>query len=414
MLHIQEVLEVPLHRRRASALALGGIFLALWIVAAALLWRTSVPGDLELPGLDESSFFGSSTIDRIEGYQRVALIILLSSIAAQLVALGVMALRAPRLARGFGLGPIGSGIILGLLTMLAVWAVGIPFTILETWWARRYDLTELGYAEAVFAPYAELFGLTVTALVTVAIVMWLARRLGRLWWLAGAPAFAAIATTFAFVLPYLLTAATEPVRDPELRSAIDRFEQSTGAGPTKVVVEEVSSYTSVPNAYAAGFGPSKRVVLWDTLFAPPLTDDEVKVVVAHELGHVARGHVWHGLAWFALFAFPILFVISEVTRRRGGMGLPENIPLAALALTLVGLCLAPASNAISRHFEQEADWIALEATRDPDSMQKLFGKFATMSLSDPTPPSWSQALFGTHPSDLERIAMAQAWRERNR
>jgi STE24 endopeptidase len=96
------------------------------------------------------------------------------------------------------------------------------------------------------------------------------------------------------------------------------------------------------------------------------------------------------------------------------MGLPENIPLAALALTLVGLCLAPASNAISRHFEQEADWIALEATRDPDSMQTLFGKFATMSLSDPTPPSWSQALFGTHPSDLERIAMAQAWRERNR
>src|SRR3990172_6548994 len=99
MLHIQEVLEVPLHRRRTtSALALGGIFLALWIVAAALLWRTSVPGDLELPKLDESGFFGSSTIDRIEGYQRVALIILLSSIAAQLVALGVMALRASRLA----------------------------------------------------------------------------------------------------------------------------------------------------------------------------------------------------------------------------------------------------------------------------------------------------------------------------
>jgi STE24 endopeptidase len=413
MLHIQEVLVAPLHRRRTSTLALGALFLALWVVAATLLWRTTVPGDLKLPKLSESSYFGASAIDRIDGYQRVVLIIMLGSIAAQITALCAMALRAPRLARGFGLGPIGSGIILGLLTVLAAWAAGIPFTILDTWWARRHGLTDLGYAEAVLAPYAELFGLTVTALVTIAIVMWLARKLGRLWWLAGAPAFAAIAAVFAFVFPYLVTAASEPLRDPELRAAADRFEQSTGAGPTNIVVEEVSSYTSVPNAYAAGFGPSKRVVLWDTLFQPPITTEEVKVVVAHELGHVARGHVARGLAWFALLAFPLLFVIAEATRRRGGMGLAENVPLAALVLTLAGLCLAPASNAISRHFEQEADWIALQATRDPDSMQTLFGKVATLSLSDPTPPSWSQALFGTHPSDLERIAMAQAWRERN-
>jgi STE24 endopeptidase len=410
MLHIEaRISSVP---RRIGTVATSAVFVALWIACAILLWRTSVPGDLELPALAESDFFGASTIERIERYEGVVLVLLLGSVAAQVVVLALMAARARSLVGGLGLGPIGSGVIVGLLTMVAVWSIGIPFTVAQAWWDRRYGISAQGYVEAVLAPYAELFGLTVAALAVIVIVMWLARRIGRLWWVAGAPAFAAIAAAFAFVLPYLLTIGLDPVRDVPLRSELDRLARVTGAGQTQVLVEEVSDYTSAANAYAVGLGPSERVVLWDTLFLPPITPGEVEIVVAHELGHVARDHVWRGLAWFALLAFPLLLAVAELTRRRGGMGLPENVPLAALVVLLAGLCLAPASNAISRHFEQEADWIALEATRDPDSMQTLFGKFSTLSLTDPTPPSWSQALFGTHPSNLERIAMAQAWRKR--
>lgn len=400
-----------IRRPSAQAVRIGAVTLAaaLWALAAVLLWRSRVPGDLELPPLDEVDFVSARTIARAADYERVVLWVLIGSILAQLATLAIMAWRAPRTARSIGLGPIGTGVVVGLVTMLAAWAAGIPFTAVLTWWDRRHDLSEEGYVEAVLAPYAELFGLTVTALVTIVAVMWLARKLGRLWWLAGAPAFAAIATTFAFLLPYLLTLSADRLADPELRAEVVRLEQATGAGPTPVYVERASDYTSLPNAYAAGFGPSQRVVLWDTLLDGRFTDAEVAVVSAHELGHVARDHVFKGLAWFALLALPLLAAVSELARLRGGLERPENIPLAALALVLVGLCLAPVQNAVSRHFEKEADWIALEATRDPAAMKRLFAKFSEETLSDPTPPSWAQALFGSHPSNLERIAMAEAW-----
>ena len=392
----------------------GGVLLVgLWAASAVLLWRSRLPGNLELPRLDQHGLFTAQELERAESYERGAVWFAVGALAAQILALAVMAFRGRRLARGIGLGPIGAGIIVGLVTLLAAWAAGIPFTVLETWWDRRYGLTEIGYAEAVISPYAELFGLTVTALVTIVTIMGLARRVGRLWWLAGAPAFAAVATAFAFLIPYLLTAGFDRVADPELKAEIARLEEATGTGPTPVYVEKASDYTNVPNAYAVGIGPSKRVVLWDTLLDGDYGIDELSFVAAHELGHIARDHVWKGLGWFLLLAFPLLLVASEATRRRGGLGLPENIPLAVLVLTLAGICVAPAQNAISRHFEKEADWVALESTRDPEAMRSLFVKFSEDSLSDPTPHAWTQALFGTHPSNLERIAMAEAWRRRN-
>ena len=396
---------------RAAAFLLLAV---LWAAAALLLWRSRVPGDLALPRLEERALFDPELVRRAEAYERVVDWVSLGAILAQIAALAVMAVRAPRLARGVGLGPVGTGVIVGLVTMLAAWAAGIPFTAVLTWWERRHGLSDESYLAAVLGPYAELFGLTMTALLIVVVVMTLARKLGRYWWLVGAPAFVAIAAAFAFFVPYLLGIGTHRLSDPGLSARIARLEQATGAGPTPVYVETASDHTTLPNAYTAGIGPSERVVLWDTILDERFTGREVGVVAAHELGHVARGHVWKGLAWFALTAFPGLFLISETARRRGGLGLPENIPLAALAFAVLSLCFAPVSNAISRHFEREADWIALDATHDPAAASSLFTKLARVSLADPTPPSWAQALFGTHPADLERIAMTEAWARRSR
>jgi STE24 endopeptidase len=81
---------------------------------------------------------------------------------------------------------------------------------------------------------------------------------------------------------------------------------------------------------------------------------------------------------------------------------------------LLSLGLTPAQNAISRHYEAEADWIALEATRDPNSARQLFAGFVSTDLADPTPSFWEEQLFGSHPSVADRIAMTQAWQQRNR
>jgi len=139
----------------------------------------------------------------------------------------------------------------------------------------------------------------------------------------------------------------------------------------------------------------------------------VRVVVAHELGHHSRDHLWKNVAWYALFAFPGAYLIARATRRRGGMREPTAVPLALLVLVVLQILALPVQNAITRHMEAEADWVALETTEDPEAARGLFQGFSEQALLDPSPPAWSYLFFESHPSIADRIAMAEAWRERD-
>ena len=91
------------------------------------------------------------------------------------------------------------------------------------------------------------------------------------------------------------------------------------------------------------------------------------------------------------------------------MGEPAAVPLALLVVAVLQLAAAPAQNLVSRRMEAEADWKALQTTRDPAAARGLFRELAATSLGDPSPPGWSQLLFGTHPTLADRVAMADAW-----
>ena len=96
------------------------------------------------------------------------------------------------------------------------------------------------------------------------------------------------------------------------------------------------------------------------------------------------------------------------------MGEPGNVPLAALILVILSFGLSPINNAITRRYEAEADWTALQATRDPASAERLFVGFVGSDLEDPTPSFWEQQVFGSHPSVVDRVAMTQAWADLHR
>jgi STE24 endopeptidase len=95
------------------------------------------------------------------------------------------------------------------------------------------------------------------------------------------------------------------------------------------------------------------------------------------------------------------------------MGEAASVPLAVLVLVLVGLVAAPFENLVSRRYEAEADWSALEATRDAASGTKLFERFQRTSLSEPNPPTWAYVLLDTHPTLAQRLAMVEAWKRRH-
>lgn len=381
-----------------------------WLAAAWYLWRTQVPGDLKLPSLAPREFFDAKLLEETADYERFVRIVTLLSILATLITLVILVFRIPRLARATGLGPIGSGMIVAMVMLVVVWAVDLPFSIALRWWAQRHDLTEGGWLEWLVEPWAVLGGSIAFIMLQVAVVMGFARRYPRFWWIPVPPVFLAITVLFVFVSPYLLAFGVNRPEDAQLRRESTVLAKKVGAEGTPVDVEKVSDVTNQPNAFAAGIGPTARIVLFDTLLDGRFSDNEVEVVVAHEFGHIARKHIPKGLGWSVLFAFPIALLVAEATRRRGGLGDPAVLPYGALVLVVLNLALLPLTNEISRRYEAEADWTALKATNDPGAAEGLFEGFAEESLHQPDPPGWWHVLFETHPTLLQRIEMAEAWK----
>jgi STE24 endopeptidase len=383
-----------------------------WAAVAYSLWQTRVPGGLELPEVQIAKRIDPEVIARSERYERFFRI---EFVVAQAVLIGVLLAYAKwgvRFAKESAAGRIGTGMLLGMIGLALVWLSQVPFRLAEVWWDRRYDQTDSGYVETLFANWFELGAEFLFICFALVIVMAIAGRFPRHWWLGAAPVFVGLATLFAFIFPYL--SATESLRRDDLQAAAKDYAKKQGIEPVRVEVEDVSDFTNTPNAYAVGFGRTKRIVFWSTMLDGRFSDGEVKVVLAHELGHHSRNHIPEGLAWYALFALPGTWLIALATRRRGGMANPAAVPLSLLVVVVLDLVSLPVYNAISRHMEQEADWVALETTRDPDSAAGLFRNFTIESLNDPDPPAWSYVLFDSHPSVEQRIAMAEAWRSRSR
>jgi len=382
-----------------------------WVVAAWLLARSVVPRDLELPAVDVDAVFGSGFVARAERYERFLYVNWALSQVAVLGTLAVYARRGARLARESAAGPIGTGMLLGMLGIALAWLAGLPFSVLALWWDRRHGLSRVAYVDVVLGGWLSLAGAFLALTLGLVVVMWLARWLGSWWWLPAALALGSIAAVLVFAEPYLAT-GLEPPSDQRLEQSYERLARAEGVDGVTLRVQKVSGDTSQANAYAFGLGPSRRIVVWDTLLDGRFADGEVDVVLAHELGHQASHHIAKAIGWFVLFALPAALVVMLVTRRRGGMGDPACVPLALLVVALLALAAMPAQNVVSRRMESEADWKALETTRDPTAARGLFRELAVTSLGDPSPPTWAYVAFATHPTLAQRVAMADAWAQR--
>jgi STE24 endopeptidase len=245
------------------------------------------------------------------------------------------------------------------------------------------------------------------------IVMALAKRLRDAWWIPGAAVFVALGLLFTLVGPYML-ADVHALRDDRLAAEARRLARAQDVPHIPVRVQDVDEFTDEPNAFAIGLGPTRRVILWNTLLDPPFEDREVRVVIAHELAHHSRDHLWKLSGWLALVALPTAWLIALATRRRGGMYDARAVPLALLVAIVLQIAISPGQNVISRRMEAEADWVALETSRDPRAARELFQELTETSLTDPDPPAWSYIVFDTHPTAMQRIEMVEAWRVHDR
>jgi STE24 endopeptidase len=401
----------------ATRLAKGSTLVALaagWVVAGWLLWQTTVPGNLHLEHLDPHDFFSDALLRRSAHFDTFLRWEWVAATVVELATLVALSLAAPRIVRAFELGRVGSGVMVGAVATVALWLVGLPFGFLGLWWGRHYGLEKQTYGEWLLAQWPSLIGQVVGLTILLTILLLLAGWLRRLWWLVAGPLLVGIGALIVFVLPYAITIGTRGPHHTKLAAQIREIARREGVGGTPLRIEKVSGETRAANAMAIGLGPSARIFLWDTLLTRPFTPGEVRVVAAHEYGHIARRHIWKGLGWSALITIPGFLVLAEATRRRGGMARPEVVPFALLVILAFNLAVTPFTNAVSRRYEAEADWRALVTTHDTASAERLFRHFAFVDLEQPNPPGWSYVWIDNHPTLMQRIAMARAFRARER
>ncbi len=383
-----------------------------WLVAAWLLTRTSVPGDLNAPHVDAEAVFPAGLRHRTAHYGSVLRWLVVAATLATLGTLTLFVYLGPRIARAWELGRVATGIMVGTVTTLGTWAVGLPFGAVQLWWSRRYGLEKESYAEWALGQWPALVAQVVGLTIALTILMLLAGRFGRRWWLIAAPFFVAVGAVLVLVLPYLETLGTRPPHDTPLAARIRELAREEGVGGTPVRIQSVHEQTEAANAMATGIGPSARVFIWDTFLDGRYSGHEIEVVAAHEFGHIAHRHIWKGLGWSLLLTVPAFWIVERATRRRGGLERPEVVPYALLVLALVGLVITPLGNVVSRRYEAEADWSALRATRDPAAAASVFRKFTRYDLIQPNPPLWAYIWLDNHPTVVQRIAMARAYAAR--
>ena len=227
-------------------------------------------------------------------------------------------------------------------------------------------------------------------------------------WAAPAAAAGALAVlVLSFLGPVVfepLFNSFRPLADARLAAELRSLAADAGVPVRDVLVADASRRTSKVNAYVSGLAATRRVVLFDTLLASA-DEREVKLIVAHELGHRRDRHAAKATALAMLGAALAVLVLWAAL----GTLSPRDLPVALLILIGLEVCGMPLGAALSRRLERAADRCSLELTRDLEAFERAHVELARRNLSDLDPPRLAYLLMFTHPTPPERLALGRGW-----
>lgn len=407
----------------AAVLAAGAVLLGA--VAVALLrwrlWGAHVPAAAPAR---MSDWFDPAAVAHNRGFRRG--LWLMAAIGAALTPLAAIAVAClgrwwrPVVVRMARARPWRAGLLLGGALAVAATLATLPLSAARFAWGRGHGVitqpTGAWLLDVLRGLGVQLviMGLLGTL---VAVLVW---RLPRAWWAALGIAVAVLAFVMSTLTPVLiepLFQRTEPLRDATLRAQVLDLAHRAGVQADDVRVNDASARTTAANAYVSGLGDSRRIVLYDTLVRD-FPDDQIRMVVAHELTHVQRRHILKGTVWVAALALPVCLLLFAVVGWRTGFALPgrgrdgcdlvlRRVAVLAAGAAVIGALALPLENAVSRSYEREADAGAMALTGDDVAAAVgLQQGLVRLSRGVPDTPAAVNFWFGSHPTPLERIGLA--------
>lgn len=407
-------------RWRLTAAVVAALLIA---EGAVLLLRPAQ--DLDPVPVSASSLFRPAELERARDYAGGQRLLGLGAIAAQGGVLVLLVVRPPRrvvrrLERAARERTVVVTALVGGGLMLGAGIATLPFAAFAHERAVDFGLSTQSWVEWGSDRLMSSAIAVALAAAGAALFAALMRRFPRGWWLAGVGAVVCIEVLFVWLAPVVLNPVFNNYRElpaGRTRADVEQLARRAGVDVGDVLVVDASRRTTAANAYVDGLGHTKRVVLYDTLLAR-FTPDQVRLVVAHELGHVKHRDVERGMLWVAIIAPGAMLVVMLLTRRwsaRAGThpGTAGSVPAFALALSLVAFSASMVSNQLSRSVEADADAYSLELTAEARQFIAMEQRLARVNLTDPDPPGLYRFLFATHPSVVERVGAALAF-ERTR
>jgi STE24 endopeptidase len=283
---------------------------------------------------------------------------------------------------------------------------------------RRYGLSTQSVArwcrDHLKAGAVGLLLALLASMLTWTLIRWNAEW----WWAAAAVVFAVVLALLAQLAPVLLLPVFyefKPLNRPALATRLVALAERAGTPVLGVFEWRLSDRTRKANAALAGLGATRRILLSDTLLVEH-SDDEIEVILAHELAHHVHRDIWSGIAVeTALLAAGFYLADLVLDAFAGSFQLAGKqdvaaLPLLVLAVGGVSLVLMPVVNAFSRAHERRADHYALTMTRNADAFITAMRRLASQNLAEEHPSPIVEALFHSHPSTSARIAAAEAWK----
>jgi STE24 endopeptidase len=377
---------------------------------------------IEPAEVDPGAYFSREEIERGARFARPQVRLAIARATIELAVLGLLARRGERRPQSAGRlairrrrprrSPLVDGAIGGASLAAQTTVVALPLSVLARRRAISVGLVTQswrGWALDLLKATAIESGLAGVAGASVIAVM---RRYPRGWWLPTAAGSVAAGALLGATAPVLLAPLFNdftPLPEGETRSDVLELARAAGVDVGEVYSVDASRRTTGANAYVTGLGPTKRVVLFDTLL-DRYDRDQVRVVVAHELAHVRNRDVLRGIAYAAIVAPAAGRAVQRLSWTLSSeRATPRALPALALAATLVAAPTALIGNRLSRAIERRADAFSLQLSRAPQAFISFERAIAIQNVADIVPPHWVSALLATHPPTLERIGAAVAF-----
>src|SRR5688572_17933737 len=297
-------------------------------------------------------------------------------------------------------------------------AATLPFSVYRGFLLeRRYGLSTETFGHWLKDHVKAVLIAVVFAEAAAVFVYFALRRWPDWWWLVAGAGYSVVTIVLVTLAPVVLLPlffTFKPLQNETLRDRLTALARKAGTRIMGVYEWTLSDRTKKANAALTGMGNTRRILLSDTLLSE-YSDDEIEVILAHELAHHVHRDIWTSVLFDMALTFAGFFAAHVALQWAvpffglHGIADPAGIPILLLTGGTIGLCVKPLLNAVSRSHERRADSYALRMTENPSAFITAMKRLGQQNLAEDSPSKLVQALFYTHPPIKERLRAAQSW-----